>query len=236
MSIKSCCDVFHACLNFDTKTISTISHCRGNYQEGLPSHIDYYYDSLSGMDYSVSKLHQPLHLLSVSMRYKNAWVQRILLGFLVGTLLIVVPLSASCSETLLSGKVTKVIDGDSFILRTPKVSYEIRLWGVDCPEYTQPFASEARAISRKYLKGKKIKVQVKYRDRYGRFIGLATKGNLNINQKLVEDGAAWVYTKYCQESICNSWASLEKKARNSRKGLWRNADARPPWIWRREKR
>ncbi|WP_163339232.1 thermonuclease family protein [Desulfopila sp. IMCC35008] len=121
-------------------------------------------------------------------------------------------------------------------MKTKKVSYEVRLWGIDCPEYTQPFASEARAISRHYLEGKTIKVQVKYQDRYDRFIGLATYGNVNINQRLVEDGAAWVYKRYCRAAICRKWTSLEKRARESGTGLWHSRDPIPPWEWRKEKK
>lgn len=170
------------------------------------------------------------------MGYIHACRQVIFCGCLVSTLVFFVTVTMSWGETILSGKVTKVIDGDSFILRNKKVSHEIRLWGIDCPEYKQPFAADARAISRKYLKGKKITVQVKYRDRYDRCIGLATDGTISVNQKLVEDGAAWVYKKYCQEAICKEWRSLERRARKTGKGLWRNKEAIPPWEWRKEKR
>lgn len=170
------------------------------------------------------------------MRYMNDTGKRLIAGCLVSIITVVMSVIPSYAKTILSGQVIKVIDGDSFVLKDKKTSYEIRLWGIDCPEYRQPFASKARAISRRYLKGKKIEVQVKYRDQYDRFVGMATNGDVNINQELVADGAAWVYKKYCRASICKKWTSLENKARKSRKGLWQNKDAVPPWEWRTENR
>jgi micrococcal nuclease len=142
----------------------------------------------------------------------------------------------SLADTVLIGRVTKVIDGDSFVLKTKKKAYEIRMWGIDCPEYTQPFSSEARAIARRYLKGKNVQVEVKYLDKYNRSIGVASYGNEIINEKLVREGAAWVYKRYCRTSICKKWDDIEKMARSSKRGLWNDKDAVPPWKWRRKNR
>jgi endonuclease YncB( thermonuclease family) len=147
-----------------------------------------------------------------------------------------IPGASVLAETVFSGRVTKVIDGDSFVLKSGKQSYEIRLWGIDSPEYTQPFAAEARRISRRYLKGKKVKVKIKYVDKYDRFIGVATSGNVTINEELVRDGAAWVYRRYCKEAVCDKWKSLEKRAKASNTGLWEDNNAVPPWKWRRKNR
>ncbi len=96
-----------------------------------------------------------------SRRYSNDAGKGTLSVSLAEIMLLVMAVSASCAETLLSGRVTKVIDGDSFVLKTTKRSYEIRLWGIDCPEYTQPHSANAKSVSRKLLETKKVRVAVK---------------------------------------------------------------------------
>ena len=118
-------------------------------------------------------------------------------------------------------------------MRSGKKNYEIRLWGVDCPEYNQPYAREAKAKSKEYLLGKRITVEMKYRDSYERYVGVARQGADNINELLVRDGAAWVYKKYCREPVCTKWKEYETKARESMIGLWQQENPVPPWKWRR---
>lgn len=133
----------------------------------------------------------------------------------------------------LSGRVEKVIDGDSLILRQGKRDYEIRLWGIDCPEYGQPYGDFARKMSRIILGRQNVRVVVKGRDGYGRHVGIVYLEGLNVNEELVRNGAAWVYGQYCREAICDEWKSLEMSARNDRRGLWKEKSQVAPWKWRR---
>jgi len=137
-------------------------------------------------------------------------------------------------EMTLSGKVEKVIDGDSLILREGKRNYEIRLWGIDCPEYGQSYGANARRLSRTLLLSKKVHVKVKNRDNYGRYVGVVYLGNFNVNEELVRQGAAWVYSHYCHESICNDWKLLQEQARLDKRGLWKVKKQVAPWKWRRD--
>lgn len=134
------------------------------------------------------------------------------------------------------GTVIKVLDGDSIIVRDDKKHHEVRLWGIDSPEYDQPYGKNARKQSTKLLKGKKVSVTVITKDNYGRLVGVVYAGNTNINEILVTQGSAWVYTKYCKESICRQWKKMERSARNSKAGLWAGNNALPPWKWRHAKK
>ncbi len=141
----------------------------------------------------------------------------------------------SLAGTMFKGYVVKVIDGDSLLIRSGKENREVRLWGIDCPEYRQHYAEKARQLSRKLVLKKKVTVQVQGRDQYSRYLGIVYQGKTNVNYQLVKDGAAWVYRKYCTKTMCRRWRSAEKRARRSKIGLWRNDKVIPPWRWRHSK-
>ena len=69
-------------------------------------------------------------------------------------------------------------------------------------------------------------------DRYGRVVGLVSVGDLILNRHLIEHGYAWVYERYCKKAFCSEWAELERKARDARRGLWKNQKVMPPWEYR----
>lgn len=142
---------------------------------------------------------------------------------------------AQSSQSVLVGKVTRVIDGDSVIVRQNGRNYEIRLWGIDCPEYNQPFATAARKISKRLIGNKTVRVVIKDTDSYGRLVGVITRDSININEQLVSEGAAWVYGRYCREYVCRKWQKLEAKAKYQGDGLWQDKRAIPPWTWRKRK-
>lgn len=136
---------------------------------------------------------------------------------------------------ILTGRVVKVLDGDSFIMKSGREKHEIRMWGIDCPEYKQPYSSHAKSVSRRLMEKKKVRVEVKYYDKYDRGIGMVYRNGLKINEELVRLGAAWVYGRYCGKSICREWEQIEKKAREQKLGLWRGSNPVPPWQWRQKK-
>jgi endonuclease YncB( thermonuclease family) len=86
------------------------------------------------------------------------------------------------------------------------------------------------------LKGKTVNVEIKGHDSYGRDVALVYSGALNVNEELVRKGAAWVYDRYCRDSICRKWEKFERISRAERAGLWAGEKAVPPWKWRRSKK
>jgi endonuclease YncB( thermonuclease family) len=55
----------------------------------------------------------------------------------------------------------------------------------------------------------------------------------NVNHELVKDGWCWWYRKYAPENT--ELESLEKDAREAKKGLWADPQPVPPWEWRKQK-
>jgi len=132
----------------------------------------------------------------------------------------------------LRGKVVSVADGDTItVLDSSKRQHKISLYGIDCPENRQSFGNQAKKAASKLAYGKTVDVNVLDVDRYGK-VGLVFHNNVNINEEMIKQGYAWVYTKYCKIQICGNWESLEANARSARIGLW--SDPKPPWEYRSE--
>jgi len=131
--------------------------------------------------------------------------------------------------------VIKVMDGDSVILRlSGGQEQEARLFGIDAPEYKQPYGKQSKTDLQNLVLRKAVLVVSKGRDRYQREIVLLTRrqDGLLVNRAMVEQGSAWVYTQYQPDQ---KWLTLEGEARKSKKGLWSlpTAQRQPPWQWRK---
>ena len=117
---------------------------------------------------------------------------------------------------------------DSFYTNSKKV----RLYGIDCPEYNQPYGIDAKTSTSNLALGKYIKIEPIDIDKYNRIVALATVAGKCINKELVTQGYAWVYEDFCKKSQCTYWLELEKAAKNAKMGLWAASNPIPPWEWR----
>lgn len=147
------------------------------------------------------------------------------------SLLLFLCVAATC-QTVLTGMVVGVADGDTFTLLTPaKKEVKVRLHGIDCPERNQDFGTRAKQYTSAQLFRKTVKIQVKSKDRYGRYVALVRLPNGRIlNEELLKAGMAWHFTRYDRSS---SWAALERAARAKRVGLWSLKDPVAPWTFRK---
>ena len=132
------------------------------------------------------------------------------------------------------GVVVKILDGDSMKVRRDGKIYEIRLYGIDTPEYRQPYSSKAKHFSKRLAYQQRVTVKKKDVDRYGRIVALVTSRGKLVNRELVREGLAWYYPRYCKaQPLCSELESLEKTARKQRRGLWRENNPVSPWDWKR---
>jgi micrococcal nuclease len=129
--------------------------------------------------------------------------------------------------------VTRIVDGDTLVVRMQTGETTVRLLGVDCPERDQPFGSQATAILHRLTDGQTVEVRSTGKDRYGRVLAhLHTSKGAWINLGMVEQGAAWTYRAKRDEY----WAELkeaERKAREDRRGLWAGENPIYPGDWRK---
>jgi endonuclease YncB( thermonuclease family) len=130
-----------------------------------------------------------------------------------------------------TGKISYVMDGDTFVLETVEGNLRIRMDGIDAPEKDQAFGRESKAFMEKYIY-KQCRVKTNGVDRYGRTIGtLFIKGE-NINLLSVREGFAWHYKKYSSDTAL---ANAENLAKKEGRGLWKDSSPMAPWDWRKSR-
>jgi len=130
-----------------------------------------------------------------------------------------------------TGKITSVIDGDTYKVDRPVGPVvKVRLWGVDAPEFDQPFGVEARDAAIGYISRKTVGVQVEDMNRYGRAVARVKVRGGNLGRMLVRRGLAWHYREYAPNAT--ELRRLQRQARNASRGLWSQASPVPPWEWR----
>jgi len=167
---------------------------------------------------------------------KNALMMLAMVG-LVGVASATTKKAATPVFTL-TGTVSKVSDGDTFVLvDSAGDSHKIRLYGVDCPEGKQLFGRQATGYVSGLILGKAVVVEVvSGYDRYGRRVGKVYFGEERrfLNAELVRGGYAWWYRQYSKKDTI--FGRLETEARAERAGLWSDENPVPPWKFRQKKK
>ena len=147
--------------------------------------------------------------------------------------LLLVCLSTSAYANSFSGKLVKVIDGDTVEVMHDGKSERIRLAQIDSPEKGQPFGQAATRYVLDVAAHAIVTVQVETVDRYGRTVGeVFLPDGSNLSKLIVGAGYAWQYKKYSKDP---EYADLEDQARRGSLGLWQDKSPVPPWEWRKRK-
>ena len=126
-------------------------------------------------------------------------------------------------------------DGDTMTLRDGSERVVVRLAEIDAPDRTQPYSQ----VSRRNLEtlcrhAKAVEVTPVDTDRYGRTVAHVRCDGVQANWRQVEDGLAWCFTRYLKHpDVC---LPLEKAARETQKGLWREPYPQQPWEFRAAKK
>lgn len=138
---------------------------------------------------------------------------------------------ANQSEVSLQGQYS-VIDGDSL-----KVSgREIRLLGIDAPEYRQncvsqkgqsyPCGKNSRTHLARLAKSGRLDCRGWEEDKYQRLLAICSAGGVELNAAMVRDGWAISYGNYERE---------EKIAQDKKIGVWQGGFENPK-TWRESER
>lgn len=138
--------------------------------------------------------------------------------------------AVSCFGTTITGVVTDVYDGDTFIIKYDHTFERVRLIGIDAPELKNNRHGKADKVygplSRDYLKelveGKVVIIElgVKERDYYGRILAYVYQGDTFVNLEMVKAGYAIIYTVPPDILFVDDFLKAQKEARRKNLGLW----------------
>jgi micrococcal nuclease len=93
----------------------------------------------------------------------------------------------------LTGQVSRIVDGDTFWLKTAADSEPVvvRIEGIDAPESCQPGGADATQALTKLALNRGVTVRVAARDEHGRTVGKVFDGTTDVGDRMVRDGHAW---------------------------------------------
>ena len=144
-------------------------------------------------------------------------IKRLLLTCLLATPLLAETLTGTCK---------RVLDGDTLLLTDGTT---VQIWGIDAPEKGQPYADKAKNHLEKLTKGRKLTIEVKDTDRYGRVVGKV----YDIAFDMVLAGLAWHDDYNAPEA--EHLNKLMYGARKARRGLWADKNPVRPYDFRKGK-
>lgn len=105
------------------------------------------------------------------------------------------PGGATSSADGFTGRVTRVVDGDTFWLSSQDA--RIRVWGLDAPEVDMPGGSQATATLSRLIGGQELTCRQRDIDRYGRIVGQCfTADGRDITAAMIASGTAQEYCRY----------------------------------------
>lgn len=122
-------------------------------------------------------------------------------------------------------QVKRIIDGDTIQLTNNEI---IRYIGINTPEKNHSndlirfFAQKASRKNQSLVEGKFVRLEkdISDKDRHGRLLRYVWIGELLINDYLIREGYAYVYTLPPNVKYSTQFTQAESEARANKKGLW----------------
>ena len=135
--------------------------------------------------------------------------------------------SALAAETpsASSGRIYRVIDGDTVEIASMCRRFRVRLKGVDAPERRSRAGARSRDWMVDYLDGKAVVWSTVGVDAYGRFLGYVhLQDDTLVNAEIIRQGYARANTRSRFRHL-DWFRQLEREARAAGRGLWRREEA-----------
>jgi len=130
-----------------------------------------------------------------------------------------------------SGRITRVVDGDTVHVSLGGRDETVRYIGVDTPETKKPgtpvqcFGKAASAANERLVSGEMVRLRfdAERRDRYGRLLAYVfrRRDGLFVNAALVRGGFAATLSIPPNVAQAGRLRALERRARARGRGLWR---------------
>lgn len=115
--------------------------------------------------------------------------------------------------------VVKVIDGDTVKLENGET---VRYIGIDAPEKSECFATEATLENKRLVEEKSVRLQkdISEIDKYKRFLRFVFINDVFVNDYLVRQGFAKAKTYPPDIKYKDQFTQAEQEARENKRGLW----------------
>lgn len=131
-------------------------------------------------------------------------------------------------ETKARGRVIRVVDGDTVIVRSGQAKLRVRMIGVDTPESVKPgtpvqcYGKEASAATSAALLNKKVTLiyDVERTDRYERDLAYIERAGKDHGAWLLRRGYARTLEIAPNTRRAEKYARLERRAKRRAEGLW----------------
>ncbi|MCE2934785.1 MAG: thermonuclease family protein [Cyclobacteriaceae bacterium] len=151
---------------------------------------------------------------------------------LVGLFVLSAVCALASTNSEIAGKVVNVIDGNTVeIISIDLERMKIYFFGIDAPELDQEYGDRAKKLMEKITLNKNVVVQITGKDRLGQRIGIVlVEGNVDPRLEMLKQGLAWTAEKNAIPEL----ESLKELARAKKRGLWRQDNPVPPWVFRRQ--
>ncbi|MDU2639809.1 MAG: thermonuclease family protein [Finegoldia magna] len=164
--------------------------------------------------------------------------------FLVGLLILI---SLTSCDTIIQTEnqnnlyeVVRVVDGDTVILNIDGQRTRVRLIGIDTPESVAEDKSRnvkegkiASEYTKNLLENKKVRLEFddEKKDVYERKLGYVFLDDEFINEKLLKEGMAKLYTKTTNQKYSERLKKAEEYARENKKGFWKDFYVNDPNLY-----
>lgn len=138
-------------------------------------------------------------------------------------------------STSVSAQSVRVQDGDTFVLG----GQQVRLWGIDAPEYDQPCMKGAvsipcgdisEAVLESFIGSAVPECEKVATDKLGRWVAKCHVGGSDLGSLMVRSGWAMDYNRYSK----GAYSSEENAAKSEKRGLW-GTKFEWPWDYRHKK-
>lgn len=149
-------------------------------------------------------------------------------------------LMMQAQQPLMQGRVTRVLDGDTFeLLQTDSDAQpqkiRCRIVEIDAPELNQPFGRPSGDSLRAMLLHQHITLRPIAHDYYRRWLVKVTHLNghpITLDSMLIARGWAWSVRGWNHRGYDPNHDPIQADARWYSRGLWACPNPIPPWTWR----
>jgi len=134
------------------------------------------------------------------------------------------------SAKTLSGKVLKVFDGDTFLIRVKGQEEHVRLREIDAPEIThqrkigqEPWGRRAKDFATSLVRGKTVRLEIEEkdeRDKYHRLLAYVFLDHKLLNREMIISGNAFFYPGHFRGKHATELQEAEEMANGKGVGVF----------------